>query len=241
MSHMLDQQVQKIKIAVVTPYYRTELKWLEQCLESVKAQTHACTHIIVCDGDDSFPQALVYEGLQVIQLPVTHPDYGDTPRAIGSVSALCQGFAAVAWLDADNWYKPEHIQTLVNAHETSGAAVCTSARDLYHLDGSYLGPCPETARGEIIDTNCYLVTQAAQELVSVWWLMKPNHHIIGDRVLHTYLKKHKLPHQHLNEHTVCYRSAFKVHYDYFGVPYPAGVKDNIEATLTDLLEDTGGK
>jgi hypothetical protein len=110
-----------MRVAVVTPYFREPLDWLRQCHASVRAQTHACTHVMVADGH---PQSEVagWPGLRHIALPTSHGDYGDTPRAIGSIEAIGAGFDAIAYLDADNAYAPDHIESLVELQRRTGAA-----------------------------------------------------------------------------------------------------------------------
>src|SRR5437868_2086315 len=131
-----------MKVAVVTAHYRTPWPWLERCLASVAGQSLPCEHFLVCDGDD-FPQAASYSQVQVIRLPKPHGGCGDAARAIGAVSAVAQGFEAIAFLDSDNWYEANHAQVLVELHRQTGAAFCSSSRNLYTPDGEYLGRCPE--------------------------------------------------------------------------------------------------
>ena len=128
-----------MRVAVISPYYETPLDWMRQCHESVLAQTHPCVQILVADGVPV--DELDAWNAQHIRLPQHHADYGDTPRAVGSMSAIGQGFEAIAYLDADNWFAPEHIESLVRLHEETGADVCLSSRDLHRIDGSRLGPC----------------------------------------------------------------------------------------------------
>jgi glycosyltransferase involved in cell wall biosynthesis len=129
-----------MKVAVITPYFRTPLPWLERCHQSVLLQTHPCTQIFVADGE---PLAVIDQWkAQHIVLQHGHGDFGDTPLAIGSLSAIGQGFDAIAYLDSDNWYHPEHIASLVALHQQVGAAVCAANRLFCRLDGSPLGECP---------------------------------------------------------------------------------------------------
>ena len=141
-----------MKVAVITPYFNTSLEWLQKCHLSVKAQTHPCTHFIVSDGQPY--NAVDSWDAQHIKLPVNISDYGDTPRGVGSVAAIGQGFDAIAYLDADNWYDPEHINILMSLHKKTGAAVVTSARNLHRLDGTLLGKCFEVDGKLFVDTNC---------------------------------------------------------------------------------------
>src|SRR4051794_24560005 len=91
-----------MKIAVITPFHKTPTPWLEQCLVSVARQTVPCTHFLVCDGDEPH-DITIPASVKVLRLPDAHRDFGNTPRAIGSVSAISQGFDAIAYLDSDNW------------------------------------------------------------------------------------------------------------------------------------------
>ena len=221
-----------MKVAVVTPYFNTPDEWLLQCHNSVKAQTHPCTHIMVADGR---VQNVVHsmDALHVT-LPVNCADYGDTPRGIGSALAIGRGFDAIAYLDADNWYYPEHIATLVAAHQASGAAVITSARNLHRLDGSLLGACSEVNGRDFVDTNCFFFTRAAFQFVPVWWMMEPRQHVIDDRVMLAHIQHAGVSQVHLTAPTVAYRTAFEMHYHHFGEQPPEGAKSGQE--IREVLE-----
>jgi len=211
-----------LNVAVVTPYYRANRTWLEDCHRSVLAQTHACTHILVADGPAE-PAVRSFEAQHIV-LSATHADFGDTPRAIGSISAARQGFDAIAYLDADNWYEPDHIESLVGLHLASGASVCTSGRMLYRLDGSVLGECPDVDGRRFVDTNCLFITRAAYSLVTVWWTMHPDLHAVDDRVLWHAVRRRGLSHAHTGRPTVAYRTGFAHHYHRAGEIPPAGSK-----------------
>ncbi len=158
-----------LRIAVITPCYNTPMAWLEQCRQSVLAQTLPCTHILVNDGGDP-PRVDKSGTTQIISLPRPHQDVGNAGRAIGSVTAICQGFDALAYLDADNWYEPTHLESLAVLHRATGAAVCSSTRNLYGPDGRLLGRCPEVEGEQFVDTNCLFLTSAAFAAVSVWYM-----------------------------------------------------------------------
>jgi glycosyltransferase involved in cell wall biosynthesis len=226
-----------MKIAVVTPYFNTENELLLSCHESVIAQTHPCTHILVADGR---PQEIVDSfKAHHVTLPINSADYGDTPRGIGSVLAVSQGFDAIAYLDADNWYYPDHIATMVEQHRKTGAAVVTAARNLHRLDGSLMGLCTEVDGRNFVDTNCILLTRAAFSVLQVWWSMWPHLHIMGDRVLWANVIHKKLSLAHSSRPTVAYRTGFIEHYQKFGETPPAGAKsarDIIEATQRAMRE-----
>ena len=211
-----------MKVAVVTPYFNTRPEWLRQCHESVMAQTFPCTHILVADGR---PLDMVDKfAAQHVRLSVNCDDYGNTPRGIGSVLAVSQGFDAIAYLDADNWFYPEHIATMVELQQNSGASVVTSARNLHRLDGSLLGLCPHVDGNSFIDTSCFFLTRTAFILLPVWWCIPSHLHAIGDRVLWGNVQYLKLSHAHSTSVTVAYRTAFIEHYQKFNETPPEGAK-----------------
>lgn len=220
-----------MKIAVITPYFDVPLQWLHECHLSVKAQTSPCTHFIVSDGQP-YDDVDSWDA-QHIKLPVNIADYGDTPRGVGSVAAIGQGFDAIAYLDADNWYYPEHLESMLKLHKKTGAAVVTSARNLHRLDGSLLGKCTEADGKRFVDTNCYFFTRSAFFIIQVWWSMLPQHHCIDDQVIWAHIRRNSLSHAHRMIPTVAYRTSFASHYRQFGENPPKGSKSGKE--INDVL------
>ena len=218
-----------MKVAVITPYYKVKEDWLLKCHESVMAQTHPCTHIFVADG---LPQEIIsnFNAQQIIS-GANHGDYGDTPRAIGSASAAGQGFDAIAWLDADNWYEPNHIEGLLNLHREHNADICTSSRMIYALDGTLLGLCHLVDGKSFVDTNCYLLTRAAYHLISVWFRIEPTLHAIGDTVLWDAVQRSGVSHRHSSAATLAYRTSFRYHYQLYGKSIPPEARN-----IPDILE-----
>lgn len=221
-----------MKIAVITPYCGEPNDWLAECHESVKCQTHPATHILVADGQ---PKDLVSSfDAQHIILPITHRDYGDTPRALGSLSAARQGFDAVAYLDADNWYADNHIETLVGLLAETSADVCTSKRSLHRLDGTLLGLCHNSDGQTYSDTSCMMLTKAAFHLLPYWALMPEWRHPIGDRVMWHKVKAAGCQTTNTGLATVAYRTTFHGHYEAVGEVPPAELGEpvfKVEAAL----------
>jgi hypothetical protein len=207
-----------MRVAVVTPYFDEPDGWLAACLTSVEQQIPNATHILVSDGK---PRAwLTKTNVQHIILPAGHSDYGNTPRAIGSLSAVAQGFEAIAYLDADNWYRNDHLTTLVGLHQRTGAEVVSSLRTLRRLDGSLLGYCRNSDGVRFSDTNCMMITRDALRLTPNWALMPLWAHPIGDRVIWRQIVEQGIPTANTGLHTVAYRSSFHGHYRAVGEEPP---------------------
>ena len=210
------------RVAVITPYYKESLALLEQCHQSVLAQSEPCLHVLVSDGH---PRPRInHWNAEHVRLPRSHGDIGSTPRLIGCYHAIGLGVEAVAFLDADNWYGPDHIATLLAAMEREQADFVSSSRTLCRLDGSVMGPCPLTDPERFIDTNAMLVGRGAFSLLHHWVLMPDYGHLIGDRVMLHYLKRSGVSHHHLDVASVFYRCAKEGLYRHMGETIPEGVQ-----------------
>lgn len=212
-----------LRVAVVTPYHREEEHLLAAAHASVVAQTHPCTHILVADGHPS--PAVAGFAAQHIVLPVSHGDYGDTPRAVGSFSAVGQGFDAITYLDADNWYAVDHVESMIALSQRTGASVCVAARSLHRLDGSLLDAHGEPSDGAThVDTNCLFLTSAAFRVLPLWALVPRALHPIDDRIVWAAILALGLRVARWNAPTVHYRTAFRIHYEERGEAPPPGAK-----------------
>lgn len=202
-----------MKIAVITPVGpNANYEHLQKCRASVNAQAHPVDHVMVYDGE--YEYATNDDG--DVHLPYPSGDFGDTPRAIGSMYAFGQGYDAVCWLDADNWFLPDHVTKLVRAHHNTGFPVITSGRlvadELERYDPQ---PCVEQNNTLKWDTSTFMVCREARSLCGAWTAMEPNQHIIGDRIVGATAEARGLAHCH-GEPTIVYRSNIKFHYDTYG-------------------------
>lgn len=209
-----------MRVAVVTPYYKEPWATLVRCHESVVRQTHPCTHFLVADGH---PQEQVdgLPGVQHIVLPVSHGDYGNTPRSIGSISAFNQRFDAVCYLDADNWYADDHVESLVSLASEHSLSVVCSLRQIVLSTGEM---CPFLDPGEIegrhVDTSCYFVTKDAAFLVSVWALMDPQFASVGDLFFRRVLQQRGIRLGCTGRQTMFYVSNWPEHFAQMGKSPP---------------------
>lgn len=171
-------------ITVIIPTVCT--KYLKQAVESVLDQTTIeCVPWIVVDGEINYRYSVMEE---------IYDQYGDAFRITILPDNTHQGLhfghrihAAfthlvntehVAYLDEDNWYQPNHLESLLNL---KSLAAC-SYRGLYDQDGNFikldhmdsLGPKSNYQGKRFTDTSCWLFkTRVAVQFASEWNLSLP--------------------------------------------------------------------
>lgn len=218
-----------MRIAVVTPYFKEPLEKLTRCHQSVLRQTHPCDHIMVADG---FPlDEIDTWKVNHIRLGQNHADYGDTPRIIGTASAATLGYDAIVLLDGDNWFEPDHIESLVKVQTETNAQVVTCPRWLRRQDGSPLDVCTESDGNVFNDTNCYLIMHPVFPIFRAWAFKDPTLGIIGDRVFWEAIKANNLSIARSAKATVNYETRFACHYWQRGEKPPENAK--VIVRLTD--------
>jgi len=209
-----------MKVAVVTPYFREPLETLERCHRSVLAQTHAATHLMIADGH---PQPAV-DGWDVrhTRLPLAHADAGNTARGVGGALAFAEGFDAVCYLDADNWYAEDHVASLVELCSRHPLKVAISSRQIVLSTGeAYTGPDTEVAERRHVDTSCVMVTAGAAILAPVWSMIPVDMAPIGDRIFLQAVRHHRASHGWTGRKTLFYESRWERHFRAMGRTPPA--------------------
>jgi len=142
---------------------------------------------------------------------------------IGSYHAIGLGVDAVTFLDADNWYRPDHVAKALQVQRAAGADFVSSGRMLCRLDGSMFGPCRSTDPDRFIDTNCMMLMRGAFPVLANWVLMPSYAHVIGDRVMLHYIRQSGAKRAHSPESTVFYRCGKDGPYRIRGETVPPGV------------------
>lgn len=215
-----------MKICVVTPYFETDEAWLRQGHASVRGQTIAAHHVLVCDG--SAPaQIEAFEGTHII-LRRNYRDYGNTPRLIGCYHAVSHGADAIAFLDSDNWYQPDHLESLARFARDNRLDACSSARMLYRPDGSFMAKCSTVNGRPFVDTNCLLVMQPAFQHMITWVLHSQGVAAAVDQHVWTHLKTAGARLGFLDKATLCYRTRHASHFRLSGERPPAAAIDRTD-------------
>jgi glycosyltransferase involved in cell wall biosynthesis len=225
-----------MRVAVITPYYRESNAVLRRAHESVVAQTYPATHFLVADGNSN---PLVRDwAAEHIVLPRAHDDFGDTPRVLGAISALSQGYEAIAFLDADNWYYPNHIEAMVAAQRDTGLKVCVASRALHRIDGSFMYQMREDDR--LVDTSCYFLTGEAAWFIPIMAIKPKVLSEIGDRLFWKGLRDRGFGFVRVKTATVAYSSGWKRTYEVVGeTPPPGADKEQVGDDTARWLAEAG--
>ena len=211
------------RYAIVTPYYKEDRHLLERCIHSVQEQTLAADHILVADG---YPQGwLDGEPVRHIRLDRNHADYGDTPRAIGAMLAVAEGYAGIAFLDADNWFEPAHVALCVEASlRNPSCDYVIAKRNLCRPDGSVI-PVEDAPISLFVDTSCFFLLPGSYHMIHRFGLVPFQLAPICDRVFFASLRQEKLVAEMVMEKTVNYHCLWPAVYRNAGeVPPPDATK-----------------
>jgi glycosyl transferase family 2 len=208
-----------MKICVVTPYFQTNEAWVCQAHDSVRSQTVPARHILVCDGSTPI-QIPSFQGTHVL-LGRNYQDYGNTPRLIGCYKAITEGADAIAFLDADNWFQNDHLESLLHCVRANNLDACSSGRTLHRPDGSFLARCPVVNGEPYIDTSCLLVMKPAFQHMIAWVLSTQEIAAVMDQQVWKHMKGMGARLGFLDRPSVCYRTRHAAHYRIAGEEPPA--------------------
>ena len=216
-----------MKIAVITPYYKEPIAYLRKCYESVLSQGIKADHFFIADG---FPnQELMSWDIKHISLSESHQDNGNTPRGIGAMLASAEGYDFITFLDADNWFHPNHIQSMVELWKKTQADVCCSFTSIHTLDGDEMVglQASDQLTFQHVDTSCYFIHRNAFASLSVWLDMPKILSPVCDRIFLAGLKHKKYKIAFTQQRSVAFRSQYKADYLAAKLAPPPNAKESV--------------
>lgn len=191
-------------VAVVTA--TTGRETLKQTIESVANQTVSCKHYIFVDGEqDKF----IYQydkNNKWCYLPVRTGGNGMMNGGIVAASAFLVQEDLICWLDDDNWFEPNHIETMLEAKGNKPYAY--SLRKLVEDSGDFFDYDDFESLGQhsnFIDLNCYLMDRALATQIAPLWYKTTGDLMVGDRYIYDCLRGNSLPFGETGKYTVNYR------------------------------------
>jgi glycosyltransferase involved in cell wall biosynthesis len=228
------------RVAVITPYYKEAEEVLLQCNASVASQSAECMHFLIADG---FPAPAFESGSDIrhIKLPVANADNGNTPRGVGTLVALAEDYDFIAYLDADNWFQPNHIESLLKLHADTGAPVLCARRSYHRMDGSPFGFTEDREdQHKHVDTSCFLIHRSCASSLMIWSRIPKPLSPLCDRIFFLKLAQDRFRMAFSDQRTVAFRSQYVSHYMRVGEQPPEGAKGDIfTPSFQYLLTEAG--
>jgi hypothetical protein len=216
------------RYCVVTPYFREDRATLSRCIDSVRGLTVAADHILVADGH---PKPWMDDApVRHVTLDRPHADYGDFARGAGALMAVAEVYDGILFLDADNWFEPDHLETcLAAARQAPDCAFVAAQRKLIRPNGTRIpGRLEEQPQEDHVDTNCYLLLPSVYHLVHRWCTIPRELALIGDRLFYKALRQEGLPFAVAPRPTVNYLCLFREIYLLNGETPPPEAKPNVQ-------------
>lgn len=205
------------KVTIITPTIGSDK--LLDAVESVKSQTYEdIKHLIVIDGPDFFNKVirLVTGGnkLQVALSPENTGGSGFYGHRIYAAYPHLLSSDYIFFLDEDNWYQPDHVETLVKTIEEQSLDFAYSLRSIHNPDKSFavddnceaLGKWPvyftneQTEKHYLVDTSSYAFRREFLIQVSQLWHSGWG----GDRRFFNLIRE-QTKHNNSGKRTLCYR------------------------------------
>ena len=211
-------------VTVITP--TTCRPSVIQAIQSVKNQTYdKVTHFIVFDGPEQFSDK-IYDHIRPKDFALVLPENTGANnfnghRIYAAVSYLINT-DYVAFLDEDNWYEPNHIESLVtavqpNSHRDGwawarrnivdelGNFICKDECESLGSDRNVF--CTETKSDYLVDVSCFFMNIRQAISVSPFWYRKARaeNTMPADRSITRFLLEHCPFRQWSGEYSVNYR------------------------------------
>lgn len=195
-------------LMVVTSAYLERKNILHQNIKSVQQQDGFWHwhHLVVWDGitnlDFDEQLAAANETAYFLKVRYNHNDYGDYIRRFGTKLAIKRNLTAVTYLDADNYWTPNHWATVSQTRASSQKNIIISGRKLLHENGEE----SEDFTKDFFDTNTITLFGEAMKIGLLWGLYPREMSLIGDRIISKYIQTHFANDiAYTNEATVNYR------------------------------------
>jgi glycosyltransferase involved in cell wall biosynthesis len=134
-AYMIIFRDETMKFSVVIPCYNAE-RWIVETLESVISQTLAPHEILIIDdGSSDQSVVLVTALIETSRVPITLlQSQRQGPAVARNVGIDAATGDWVAFLDADDWWQPNHLERICQAVATSGDVVYLAAAEHFSIN-----------------------------------------------------------------------------------------------------------
>lgn len=157
------------RIMVITP--TTGKDTVLKAIESVQKQTVDTEHLIVADGKEAAKETeklnydINWSGVSTMKLPENVGGDGWYGHRVYAAMPLLVNADYILFLDEDNWFEPNHVETMINKIKSKDLMWSYSLRRICDERGQYVcdDDCESLGRYptfydhllNFVDTNCY--------------------------------------------------------------------------------------
>lgn len=152
-----------MRVMVITP--TTGKDTLKDAVNSVIEQTIPTEHFLVADGVEATKNEYFYSSAQRIMLPENVGGNGWYGHRVYAAMPLMVNADYILFLDEDNWFEPNHVETMINKIKSKDLMWSYSLRRIVDERGQYVcdDDCESLGRYpafydhllNFVDTNCY--------------------------------------------------------------------------------------
>ena len=154
-----------MRVMVITP--TTGKDTLEKAVQSVANQTIKTEHLIVEDGieADVLLDLSLTPNARIMTLPENVGGNGWYGHRVYAAMPLMVNADYILFLDEDNWFEPNHVETMINKIKSKDLMWSYSLRRICDESGQYVcdDDCESLGRYptfydhtiNFVDTNCY--------------------------------------------------------------------------------------
>lgn len=198
-----------LSVAVVTSTQGRST--ITKAIQSVKDQTRKATHYVFIHGAEYSDKTIPHlaDDTVAVHLPRANGGGGYGMAPVFALAPFAITEDVICYLDDDNWYEPDHIESLVEMIEKHDLGWAYSYRKIVDNEGSFicedncesLGMQLNSDNQYLVDNSCYAVrTNVARRHSHAWYVP-----VISDRSFQHELMRAGLSVGTTGKHSVNYR------------------------------------
>jgi glycosyltransferase involved in cell wall biosynthesis len=184
---------------------------ITKAIQSVKDQTRKATHYVFIHGAEYSDKTVPHLADDTVAIHLPHNN-GGNGYGMAPVFALAPYVIKediICYLDDDNWYEPDHIESLVEMIEQHNLGWAYSLRKIVDNEGNFicedncesLGIIRNSEQKHLVDNSCYVVrTDVARRHSHAWYVP-----ITSDRSFQSELMRARHSAGTTGKHTANYR------------------------------------
>ena len=198
-----------LSVAVVTSTQGRST--ITKAIQSVKDQTRKATHYVFIHGAEYSDKTIPHlaDDTVAVHLPRANGGGGYGMAPVFALAPFAITEDVICYLDDDNWYEPDHIESVVEMIEKHDLGWAYSLRNIVDNEGNFicedncesLGCIPNSHQQYLVDNSCYAVsTDVARRHSHAWYVP-----IVSDRSFQSELMRAGLSAGTTGKHSVNYR------------------------------------